>query len=113
MAEENAKVETPKTEKPKVEAKSSLLKISDVFRKVAVKGTKNQEDMAKQIMAEFTKAGQTTNCKGKPLEETKVKNQIKAMLKDIKQERKGWWKTYTINETETELKIVLKPVAPV
>ena len=99
VQKEAVKVNTPKT-------------IATRFRELGVKGVKDRKDMATQILLQFKNEGLQKNKSGKPITETKVLQQISAMLRDIKMERGkahgSWWSKYTIVEDDKQLKLVPK-----
>jgi len=108
MAKENKteKKEVGQKEEAKEAKKPST--IASVFKIEAEKGAKDRKELASKILAYFKEQGIENNVKGKPILESRVLQQISAMLRDIKQERKGWWNTYTITENENVLKITPK-----
>jgi len=101
-----------KQKEEKKEEKKEVLSIAKVFQTEAVKGAKNREDLANNIISYLASKGVTVNVKGKEITKARVQQQISAMIRDIKQERgkeKGsWWSTFNVVETETQLKLVSK-----
>ena len=100
--------EATKEEQPK----KVVLTIAGVFKTLAQKGTKDRKEMAQKIVAYLKDKGIETNVRGFTITESKVQQQISAMLRDISNERgksKGsWWSKFDITEDKDVLKIVPK-----
>ena len=98
--------ESQKVEKPKV------MTIASVFQKHASVGAKDRKSLATKILSDFKANGITKNIRGHVITETRVSQQISAMLRDIKMERgkdkKSWWSIYSIVEDADIIKIVKK-----
>jgi len=94
--------------KKKVEAKEKVLTIASVFQTLGQKGAKNRKDLAEKIIGYLKARGITVNIKNKEITEPRVTQQVSAMLRDIQTPRKGWWSTFSVVETATELKLVAK-----
>ena len=66
------------------------------------------EDIAKTAKQRLDKRGQKTNSAGKQITEANLQRLAKAMLRDISNERKGWWSTFEISEEQDQVKITEK-----
>jgi len=99
IKKEEKKVEEPKTPKTTVH----------YIKQELVSGKhKTRDDVAKTAFDKMKQAGLKTNTRGKELKAEKVLSLCNAMLRDINQERKGWWSTFKIVEDEKVIKIVPK-----
>ena len=83
-------------------------KISTAFRMFGVTEHKDREELATKIVADLKKSGVTQTRKKNKIENSLVLRQINAMLRDIKNARKGWWNLYNIVDERNKFGIVLK-----
>jgi len=97
-----------KKEKQETKTENKTPTIVSVFKALAETGVKDRAEAVQKILNHFKAKGITKNSKGRPIEEARVTALVNAILRDIKTERKGWWSTYKIEESDDELKIVKK-----
>ena len=79
----------------------------EVLKTLLVQGG-DLETIAKNAKQKFDKRKQATNTASKPITEANLQRLCKAMLRDIGNERKGWWSNFTIVEEQDQVKIVEK-----
>ncbi len=108
--DKNVSTEGAKEVKETKAKKPAVLKVATLFQEKGVEGAPSRKELAKKILAAFKNKGITHNVKGKEIKEARVLQQISAMVRDIKNKRGektgSWWSKYTVEETETEFKLV-------
>ena len=80
--------------------------IASVFRGLGNEEFKTRKAMAKKIVGALKEKGVTETIRKTPITVPKVERQVSAMIRDIENERKGWWATFNVEEKEDSLKIV-------
>jgi hypothetical protein len=70
------------------------------------KYTKTQ--IANEVFNTLKSEGVGLNVKGKQIKLNNLKSQLSAFLNCIKTQRKGWWSSYTVTETEGIVNIIKK-----
>lgn len=109
---EARKMETKKDVKGQDEKKAEkpVLCVAKTFTRLAVAGFKDREAFAEAILAEAKRRGITTNVRGHTFRKERIQQEISAIVRDINNERKGWWATFKAEENEKgELKLIKKP----
>jgi len=96
------------TGKPVKEKKPQTPTVVSKIKEFGADGVENREELAKKVFNFFDRAGVKSNSKGKELKESKVLSLVSSVIRDIKAKRPGWWSTYEVTETETELKVAPK-----
>ena len=95
-------VQAPKT-KAKAEPKVKKITLVDIFLPILEAGVKDKETAVKKAMVQCKAKGITASSRGNVIDEARLLNHLTAILRDIKQPRKGWWSNYEIVEKEGEL----------
>ena len=115
----NEKQETKQTKEIKQtqtkEVKQKVIKekritVCGTVMALGSKGVAGRLELAKLVVANLKSKGITVNCHKYTIKEDSVAREIGAIIKDINDERNGWWSTYIVEESDTLLKFVLKPV---
>lgn len=111
MAKEAQVNKTEHTNNDSKPVASKKVTIASIFRDLAVKPSKDRQELATKILATLKSKGMDKNIRGFLIREDRVAQQISAMIRDINMERglekNSWWSTYKVVEGD-ELKIVKK-----
>ena len=104
--------QTKTNEKQNNVKKKKLFTISKAFQSVLSKGAKNMEEDVTNAQRLLNLQGIKETSKGNPVDKKLIARQFKAMLADIKKERKGWWSKFSFVEDKDCVKLIVKaPVA--
>ena len=82
--------------------------IAQTFVVLGQKGHKDKESLATEIVQTLAKAGVVETKKKNKISKDLVLRQINAMSRDIRQDRKGWWKTFEVVDEKDSFKLVKK-----
>jgi hypothetical protein len=107
MANEKQSTQPDNKEKAVVK-KPVKVTVSQTIRDLGKSNSTDRLELAKKVVANLKGRGITKNIKGHVITEANVVNEIGAMLRDIVNEKKGWWMTYTFEEDDKKLRIFLK-----
>jgi len=86
----------------------SVKSIANVFRMLGTLGAKDRFELAESVIGYLKFYNITLNNKRKVIVLERVRQQISAMLRNIRDKRVGWWSTYNVIENEKELKLIVK-----
>jgi len=88
------------------EIKSTTIRIKAIL----LEGVKNREELLIKVFNQYKQENIKITNKGKEIEEKNIKNQVNAIIKNIRTNKRGWWKEYRLIENENGIKIINKYV---
>jgi hypothetical protein len=86
--------------------------VAGTVRELGPQGAKDRAELAQKVVAHLARKNVTKNSKGKAITLEHVTQEVSAIIRDITNERgknktpQGWWSTYQVLETDTNLKIL-------